>query len=65
MLTLREAADYCGLTSKRFQSECPVAPLRLAEGVTSYDMRDLDGWLDGIKGSQVSQSDNAIIARLG
>jgi hypothetical protein len=62
MLTKREAAEHCGRPLKRFELECPVAPLGFPNGDLRYDVRDLDGWLDSLK-NKVEDS-FAIIERL-
>ena len=63
MLTLREAAEYCGLSVKLFGRLCKVPPVKLADGSERHDMRDLDDWIDGIKlGS--SDTDADVLARL-
>lgn len=64
MLNKREAAEYCGITEKRFPAECSVSPVLLPGGSKLYDIRDLDMWIDGIKGDQ-DESDDDILARLG
>ncbi|MDW9772744.1 hypothetical protein GOA89_13060 [Sinorhizobium meliloti] len=64
MLSLKEAADYCGLTAKRFPTECRVAPIAMPSGVRLYDMRDLDGWLDALKAGG-ADTDDDIIGKLG
>jgi len=62
MLKPAEAADYCGRPAKRFQAECPVAPIAFPNGDRLYDIHDLDGWLDGLKGNAGADD---IISRLG
>ncbi len=62
MLSSREAAGYCGRTSKRFTVECPVSPIIFTNGDRLYDMRDLDAWLDSLK-VRVSVGDD-IVSRL-
>jgi hypothetical protein len=62
MLTRREAAEHCGRSIREFQAECPVAPVKFANGDLRWDVRDLDAWLDKVKGN-VEDSD-AIIERL-
>lgn len=62
MLKSGEAAEYCGRPAKRFQAECPVSPVAFPNGDRLYDIRDLDSWLDCLKGN--SEADD-IIARLG
>lgn len=62
MLKASEAAEYCALSSRQFKAECPVAPVALGEAGERFDMRDLDRWLDTLKGS--SPEADAILARL-
>lgn len=64
MLTLKEAADYCGLSTKRFPIDCSVSPVAMPDGKRVYDMHDLDAFIDAMKGGEAS-SDDAIIAKLG
>ena len=64
MLDRKEAAAYCGRSVKRFEAECPVAPIRFPNGDKRHDMRDLDAWLDSLKAGTDEGAD-AIIARLG
>lgn len=64
MLTLREAADYCGLPIRRFPIDCHVKPVSMPSGGKVYDMQDLDAFLDALKGGEAS-GDDAIIAKLG
>jgi hypothetical protein len=64
MLTKAEAAHHCGRPVKRFEVECPVRPVQFANGDLRYDVRDLDAWLDSLKGGKSSDADD-IIARLG
>lgn len=60
MLTVREAADYCGVPAKQL----PVTPVEMPGGKRLYDVRDLDEYLDGLKLGQPS-SDDEIVGRLG
>ena len=64
MLSEREAAEYCGLQTKSFRIDCPVLPVTLPGGRQMFDLRDLDQWLDDLKGGQLSD-DDSIVARLG
>ena len=64
MLTLKEAADYCGLPVRKFPIDCHVKPVAMPSGGKVYDMRDLDAFIESIKGGDAS-SDDAIIAKLG
>lgn len=63
MLTLAEAAHHCGRTAKQFKAECSVAPVAFRNGDLRYDVRDLDGWLDGLKGDVVASAED-FLARL-
>jgi hypothetical protein len=63
MLTLREAAQHCGRSVKRFEIECPAAPVMFPNGDHRFDVHDLDKWLDSFKSGD--DDADAIIARLG
>ena len=63
MLDKREAAEHCGRSLKRFEVECPVSPVRFPNGDIRYDVRDLDQWLDTLKGE--THDAGQIIAKLG
>lgn len=63
MLSEREAAEYIGLTVKRFQGVRPVAPVTMPGGVIVYDQHDLDAFVDRIKSGGVD-SDDDIVAGL-
>jgi hypothetical protein len=65
MLDKREAAAYCGRSLNRFEAECPVQPLRFANGDLRYDVRELDAWLDSLKAGANDNDADAIIERLG
>lgn len=64
MLTKAEAAHYCGRSVNSFKAECPVVPVRFANGQLRYDARDLDAWLDQLKAGSAIDADD-IVARLG
>lgn len=64
LLKPRDAAEYCGMTVKRFPSECRVSPIAMPSGDKLYDIRDLDSWIDGMK-SGATDSDDDIIGKLG
>ncbi|PZU21950.1 MAG: hypothetical protein DI589_13730 [Shinella sp.] len=64
MLSEREAAEYIGLTLKRFQGARPVAPIEMPGKVLVYDMRDLDAFIDQRKVG-ASDNDDDILAALG
>jgi hypothetical protein len=63
MLTKAEAAHHCGRSAKSFETECPVSPVRFANGQLRYDVRDLDTWLDELKSGRVTDADD-IVAKL-
>lgn len=63
MLAKREAAEHCGRSLKNFEVECPVSPIRFPNGDLRYDVRDLDKWLDTLKGE--THDTGQIIAKLG
>ena len=63
LLNKQEAAEYCGMKHKGFESLCHVRPTILPSGKLLYDDLDLDQWIDGLK-SQDTQNDDEIIARL-
>lgn len=64
MLTEAEAAHHCGRPVRRFKVECPVAPIVFGNGDRRFDVRDLDGWLDGLKAGTTDEAAD-ILARLG
>lgn len=64
MLTEAEAAHHCGRPVRRFKVECPVSPIVFGNGDRRFDVRDLDGWLDGLKSGRTDEADD-ILARLG
>jgi hypothetical protein len=63
MLTKAEAAAHCGRPVKRFNVECRVTPVRFPNGDLRFDVRDLDSWLDSLKGG-CSSDDDDIVGRL-
>jgi hypothetical protein len=63
MLTRREAAEHCGRPVRNFGVECPVSPVRFANGDLRWDVRDLDAWLDTLK-HRIDDAE-AIVDRLG
>jgi hypothetical protein len=63
MLTKREAAEHCGRPVRKFEVECPVGPIKFANGDLRWDVRDLDAWLDALK-CRIDDAD-AIVDRLG
>ncbi|PDT85780.1 hypothetical protein [Sinorhizobium sp. BJ1] len=63
MLSLKEAAQYCGLPVKRFAAQRAVPPIAMPTGDELYDIRDLDEWLDALKHG-ATDSDDDILGRL-
>ncbi|MBD8877766.1 hypothetical protein [Roseibium polysiphoniae] len=64
MLSKVDAAHYCGLAVKKFESLSPVAPVAFADGVKRWDVHDLDRWIESQKASD-QLDDDALVARLG
>jgi hypothetical protein len=65
MLSQSEAAHHCGRSLTRFKVECPVRPLRYANGDLRWDVQDLDAWINSLKAGVCDHDADAIIARLG
>lgn len=65
MLSLKEAADYCGLSAKKFPTECGISPVEFPSGSKLYDIQDLDAFLDGLKRGPSMTDDDEIIGKLG
>ncbi len=65
MLEKKEGAHHCGRSVRRFEVECPVHPVRFANGDLRWDVQDLDGWLDSLKAGAGDHEADAIVARLG
>ncbi|RYH02855.1 hypothetical protein EU805_09065 [Salipiger sp. IMCC34102] len=64
MLSLTEAAAYTGLPQKHFKATCPVQPLEIRPGARSWDKRDLDRWIDDMKGGAEMTTRDAILGKL-
>ena len=64
MMTKSEAAHHCGRSIKQFDRECAIAPVVFPNGDLRWDVRDLDGWLDGLKAGEGPNSDDDIVGRL-
>lgn len=60
MLSEREAAEYIGLTLKRFQGARPIAPIEMPGGVLAYDMHDLDAFIDRRKSGGADSDDDIV-----
>lgn len=65
ILSKKEAAAYCRIPVNKFSSICPVTPLDMGNGGISYDLRDLDDWIDSLKEKNAIYDDENIIARIG
>jgi hypothetical protein len=63
LLTKSEAAHYCRRPVKKFEHQCPVPSIEMADGDRLWDVRDLDQWIDSLKNDNVDDA-NAIVARL-
>lgn len=58
LLTKTEAAEYCRVSLATFERVCPVRPIALQPGnprLLRYDVRDLDNWIDVLKGKAESE----------
>jgi hypothetical protein len=64
MLTKSEAAAYCGLSLRRFETECPVRPIQFENRDLRYDIHDLDAWLDRLKAGHEDSYTESIVDRL-
>lgn len=63
MISTREAAEYCGMSIKRFPKECPVRPVLMPTDEKLYDIHDLDEWINRHK-EGASDCDEDILGRL-
>ncbi|MFZ3328479.1 MAG: hypothetical protein WA231_22490 [Methylocella sp.] len=63
LFTKAEAAHYCRRSPAKFEAQCPVTPIILADGDRLWDVLDLDKWIDSLKEPKSSDAD-AIVARL-
>lgn len=68
LLAHSQAAAYCSMPRTTFDRICNVRPIIFpGEAVKRYDRRDLDAWIEGLKGIAPAEqeSDDDILARLG
>lgn len=65
ILSKKEAAIYCRIPLNKFSSICPVTPIDIGNGSISYDLRDLDNWIDSLKDKNAEYDDDNIIALIG
>jgi hypothetical protein len=63
LLTKTEAAHYCRRSVKKFETQCPVQPLKMADGDLLWDVQDLDRWIDSLKSGKLDEAE-AALARL-
>ena len=64
LLSEAEAAHHCGRPVRRFKMECPCQAVVFPNGDKRFDVKDLDGWIDGLKAGGASDGDD-IVTRLG
>jgi len=57
LMNKRDAAHYCGLSSKTFERACPVPPVRLANGDLRWDVHDLDAHIESLKAADSAADD--------
>jgi predicted DNA-binding transcriptional regulator AlpA len=52
LVTLTDAARYCGVSAPVLRGVCPVRPISLGPGkrLERFDLHDLDAWIDTLKG---------------
>lgn len=65
LLAKAEAAHYCRLSVKNFPTQCPVKPIKMADGVLLWDVLDLDKWIDSLKSGANDDAADVILAKLG
>ena len=63
LLTKGEAAHYCRRPVKKFETQCPIPPIKMPDGDLLWDVCELDRWIDSLKNERVDDA-NAIVARL-
>lgn len=55
LLSLQEAADYCGIPKRNFKKNMPVQTIRLGPHEL-WDIRSIDSYIDGLQGVSHSGS---------
>jgi predicted DNA-binding transcriptional regulator AlpA len=62
LLTINEAADYCGIGRESFADHCPVKPVRIRPGQRGlrYDLRAIDAWIDSLSDPNEAQGQHQI-----
>lgn len=64
LLSLEEAASYCGMSGPTFASECPVIPIKIRTRVL-YDREQIDRWIDSLAPDRpLSPSHEELLGRL-
>ena len=46
LLTIAQAAEYLGMSLRKFQSVRPALPVPMPGRMRRYDRLDLDGWVE-------------------
>jgi hypothetical protein len=66
LLTKGDAAAYCRMSFQTFQQVCPVSPIAFGKGkrLIRYDVRDVDEWLDRLRGDGAPSSADGWLGRL-
>ena len=64
MYTLKEAANYAGLSVKMFPVHCSVQPIEIRPHKLLWDKRDLDIWIDRMKDGFEETTQAAILEKL-
>jgi hypothetical protein len=64
MLTLKEAAEYCGIATGKFAAFSRIRPVDTGGGKEMYDIRDCDDFIDNLKQGTVGGDDD-VIGKLG
>jgi hypothetical protein len=59
-----EAASYCSMTLKSFETDFPFPPVRMPGGDERIDLHDCDRWIESLKAG-AANDDAAILAKLG
>jgi hypothetical protein len=64
LLTKTEAAHYCRRSPKKFEEQCPVRPIEMADGDRLWDVQDLDRWIDDLKAGVAGETMDKIVQKL-
>jgi hypothetical protein len=65
LLSLGEAARYCGVSATHFEKHCPMRPIKIGQR-RLWDVKGLDAWIDilGGGGTPVRPDDDPMDAIL-